>query len=420
MDHTSTPSSTSSQSSSRCSTPEVVELVEKMRNICERLRREGRQVNLVPTMGSLHDGHASLIKTAALTTNSDNHYLVSEQGSSTCHRQDLEATSNTTEPTTDNEDVDQIDGAKETKLAARTDNLTVNKSKKNISVVVSIFVNPVQFNTLDDYNNYPKTFEADLELCRRLGVDYVFMPKHEEMYPHALDDRGNYSTSLSSEMVMLEPPSGYLQHVTIEGKSRPGHFRGMLTIVCKLFNIIQPCNAFFGEKDYEQLILVKQMVKNLNLNIAIVPVATVRHPVDKLPLSSRNVRLTHNERRIAPILYDIIDNTKQVLENDCKLVNPEGHRDIDITIQACMLSVMCLRLTTEESKIFNVDYLELRCAKDLSKINYDKTSCLFDCARGCVLQRPPDMSRVLNTRLLIAVLVGPVRLLDNVEVSLNQ
>jgi len=152
--------------------------------------------------------------------------------------------------------------------------------------VVSIFVNPLQFGPSEDYSRYPRPLEDDLEMCRRNGVDMVFAPSVQEMYP-------------SPQLTTVEV--GRLgEHLC--GKFRPGHFRGVATVVLKLLNIVQPDRAYFGEKDMQQLTIIRRMVSDLNVPTEIVGVPTVREP-DGLALSSRNKYLNAEERKMAPSLY---------------------------------------------------------------------------------------------------------------------
>jgi len=190
----------------------------------KQFKRDGRTVAFVPTMGNLHEGHLTLVKKA--------------------------------------------------------------RELADI-VVVSIFVNPMQFDRADDLNNYPRTLEADLSKLTGEGVELVFTPTPEVMYPDGLD-----------KQTFVEVPG--LSHM-LEGASRPGHFRGVATIVTKLFNIVQPDFACFGEKDFQQLAVIRQMTTDLALDIEIVGVATVRE-MDGLAMSSRNSNLTIDERQRAPVL----------------------------------------------------------------------------------------------------------------------
>ncbi|MGR5118669.1 pantoate--beta-alanine ligase [Vibrio astriarenae] len=187
-------------------------------------KREGRKVAFVPTMGNLHEGHLTLVRKAR-----------------------------------EHADV----------------------------VVVSIFVNPMQFERVDDLTNYPRTMEADLEKLSAEAVDVVFTPTPEMMYPQGLDSHTS-----------VEVPG--LSNI-LEGASRPGHFRGVATVVTKLFNIVQPDVACFGKKDFQQLAVIRKMVEDLAMDIKIVGVATVRE-MDGLAMSSRNNLLTIDERQRAPVL----------------------------------------------------------------------------------------------------------------------
>ncbi len=152
--------------------------------------------------------------------------------------------------------------------------------------VVSIFVNPTQFGPREDFNSYPRPFEQDVALCEKEGVDLVFAPSAGEMYS---PDHATY--------VEVEGLTAGLC-----GQFRPGHFRGVTTVVSKLFNIVEPDTAYFGEKDYQQLIVIKRMVADLNFPVRIVPIPTVRE-ADGLAVSSRNLYLSARERRAAPALY---------------------------------------------------------------------------------------------------------------------
>ncbi|CAH6827191.1 pantothenate synthetase [Vibrio chagasii] len=195
-----------------------------LREQIKQFKRDGRTIAFVPTMGNLHEGHLTLVKKA--------------------------------------------------------------RELADI-VVVSIFVNPMQFDRADDLNNYPRTLEADLSKLTGEGVELVFTPTPEVMYPDGLD-----------KQTFVEVPG--LSHM-LEGASRPGHFRGVATIVTKLFNIVQPDFACFGEKDFQQLAVIRQMTTDLALDIEIVGVATVRE-MDGLAMSSRNSNLTIDERQRAPVL----------------------------------------------------------------------------------------------------------------------
>ena len=198
----------------------------------ERQREMGKKIGFAPTMGALHQGHLSLYKAA---------------------------------------------------------------KKENDEVISSIFVNPTQFNNPDDFQKYPKTLEKDLELLEKAGVDAVYVPNVEEMYPDGLSSKKYDFDGLENEM---------------EGKYRPGHFDGVGTIVEELFRQVQPHNAYFGEKDYQQLAIIKKMVEKTKLPVKIHGVPTLREE-DGLAMSSRNVRLTETQRKEATIIYETLTKVKE-------------------------------------------------------------------------------------------------------------
>ncbi len=170
--------------------------------------------------------------------------------------------------------------------------------RENDIVVASIFVNPLQFDRQDDLEAYPRTMQQDLEICAMAGVDLVFAPASTQLYPH-------------EQLTFVESPalSQYLC-----GEFRPGHFRGVATVVLKLLNIVQPDRAYFGEKDAQQLAVIRRMVADLNVPVTIVPVATVREP-DGLALSSRNKHLTSYQRAIAPALSRALKDAIRSIDN---------------------------------------------------------------------------------------------------------
>jgi pantoate--beta-alanine ligase len=156
-------------------------------------------------------------------------------------------------------------------------------------VVASIFVNPTQFNRAEDLHHYPRTLDQDLDVCRAIGVDLVFAPSAAEMYPQ-------------EPRTWVDVPT-LSEHLC--GPGRPGHFRGVATVVMKLFQIVQPDRAYFGEKDAQQLAIIRRMVKDLDVPVTIVPVPTVREP-DGLAMSSRNLHLTSEERQRAVVLSQVL------------------------------------------------------------------------------------------------------------------
>lgn len=203
---------------------QTFEQISTLREQIKQYRRDGRTIAFVPTMGNLHEGHLTLVRKAR-----------------------------------EHADV----------------------------VVVSIFVNPMQFDRADDLNNYPRTLDEDLSKLNGEGVELVFTPTPAIIYPDGLDKQTFVEVPGLSQM--------------LEGASRPGHFRGVATIVCKLFNIVQPDVACFGEKDFQQLALIRQMVQDLAMDIEIIGVPTVRE-MDGLAMSSRNGLLTVDERQRAPVV----------------------------------------------------------------------------------------------------------------------
>ncbi len=202
---------------------QVIETLEELTRTLEKERATGRQVGLVPTMGALHAGHLALV----------------DRARSACD-----------------------------------------------SVVMTIFVNPLQFDARDDLASYPRDHARDVELARRSGVDYVFLPADQEMYP------GPVLTSVRVSALTEG----------LEGAVRPGHFEGVATVVAKLFAAVGRCRAYFGEKDYQQLLVVRRMAADLSFPVEVVGCETVRER-DGVALSSRNARLTLEQRAAAPVLH---------------------------------------------------------------------------------------------------------------------
>ncbi|MGO2547970.1 pantoate--beta-alanine ligase, partial [Mammaliicoccus vitulinus] len=223
---------------------QVVEYVKDMMDIASTYRSQGKTIGLVPTMGALHDGHLKMMK------------------------QSIE---------------------------------------ENDVTAVSIFVNPLQFGPNEDFDDYPRPFESDLEKLKQIGVDYVFHPTVEEMYPGKL------------EMTITV---GHLAQV-LEGKKRPGHFDGVVTVVNKLFNIVQPTNAYFGKKDAQQLAIIEKMVEEFNHAVHIVPIDIVRE-ADGLAKSSRNIYLTDEERKEAVHLSKSLELAQQLYN--------QGERNSEVLI----------------------------------------------------------------------------------------
>lgn len=265
--------------------------------VSKALRGVGRTIGLVPTMGALHEGHLQIVRQAKRT---------------------------------------------------------------NQVVIVSIFVNPLQFAANEDLDKYPRTLEADLALLRAEGVELVFAPSVAEMYP-------------DGQRTMVQPgPLG----AELEGASRPTHFAGALTVVTKLLQIARAHEAFFGEKDYQQLTLIRQLVRDLDIDVKIVPVATVREP-DGLALSSRNRYLDAAQRESALALSAAL---------------AAGRHAAGLGAEAVLAAA---REVLDAADGVTVDYLELRSAN---------------------LEAAPASG---NARLLVAAKVGATRLIDNAAVVLG-
>ncbi|ENC7698852.1 pantoate--beta-alanine ligase [Escherichia coli] len=280
----------------------IIETLPLLRQQIRRLRMEGKRVALVPTMGNLHDGHMKL-----------------------------------------------VDEAK-----ARAD-----------VVVVSIFVNPMQFDRPEDLARYPRTLQEDCEKLNKRKVDLVFAPSVKEIYPNGTETHTYVDVPGLSTM--------------LEGASRPGHFRGVSTIVSKLFNLVQPDIACFGEKDFQQLALIRKMVADMGFDIEIVG-APIMRAKDGLALSSRNGYLTAEQRKIAPGLYKVLSSIADKLQ--------AGERDLDeiITIAGQELN----------EKGFRADDIQIRDADTLLEVSETSKRAV----------------------ILVAAWLGDARLIDNKMVEL--
>ncbi len=281
----------------------LVKDVEEMKLLSRRWREDGYTIGFVPTMGYLHEGHLSLVRKA---------------------RED------------------------------------------NDKVVVSIFVNPTQFGPNEDYNRYPRDLERDMKLLEPIGVDAVFYPSVEQMYPEG------YRTYV--EVV------GITERLC--GASRPGHFRGVTTVCMKLFNIVMPHRAYFGKKDFQQYVVIKTMVRDLNMDLEIVPMPIVREP-DGLAMSSRNTYLNPEERKAATCLYRSLKRAVELYE--------AGERD-------------AAKIREEVVKVIE--------AEPLAKIDYVEVV-------------DPETFRPVEkvgkgTLVALAVFVGPARLIDNVQLGVDK
>lgn len=277
----------------------ICKSIQEMRAASRAARGQGKRVGLVPTMGALHQGHLSLVRTAR----------------------------------------------------ARCD-----------VVAVSIFVNPTQFGPNEDFARYPRTFERDCELLQKEGADFVFAPSVEEMYH-----------------------SGALTWITVEemsqklcGKSRPGHFRGVTTVVGKLFHIAEPDLAFFGQKDAAQLAIIRRMVRDLDMPVEIVACPIVREP-EGLAMSSRNGYLDPQQRKSALVLSRSLEKVRQAFE--------QGERN------AGRLAALGKDLFATDPSV-RLDYLEIVDPDTLDPVNQIEAPAL----------------------VAVAAFVGPTRLIDNIIV----
>jgi pantoate--beta-alanine ligase len=273
-----------------------------MKQVARQARAEGRRVGLVPTMGALHEGHMTLVRAAMAD----------------CH-----------------------------------------------PVIASIFVNPTQFGPKEDFQKYPRTFESDRARLEEAGVNYLFAPLAEEMYPPGFRTWVNVE-GLSERL---------------EGRVRPGHFRGVTTVVLKLLEITQPQKAYFGRKDAQQARLIQQMARDLHLDSEIVVCPIVREP-DGLAMSSRNAYLSPEERRAATVLYRALNQARQSIER--------GERDA-LRLAAAM------RETIRSEPLAELDYVEVVDAETLEPVTWLRRAC----------------------SVLVAARFGPTRLIDNLIIVDN-
>ena len=280
----------------------IIESLPLLRQHIRRLRQEGKRIALVPTMGNLHDGHMTLVEEA--------------------------------------------------------------KTRADV-VIVSIFVNPMQFDRAEDLANYPRTLQEDCEKLNKRKVDYVFAPAVAEIYPQGTESHTFVDVPGLSTM--------------LEGASRPGHFRGVSTIVSKLFNLIQPDIACFGEKDFQQLALLRKMVADMGYDIEIVGVPIIRAK-DGLALSSRNGYLTADQRKIAPGLYKVLSSVADKLK--------AGERDQD--------EIITLAEQALNEKGFRADDIQIRDADTLLELTENSKRAV----------------------ILMAAWLGKARLIDNQSVEL--
>ena len=280
----------------------IIETLPLLRQQIRRLRMEGKRVALVPTMGNLHDGHMKLVEEA--------------------------------------------------------------KARADV-VIVSIFVNPMQFDRPEDLARYPRTLQEDCEKLNKRKVDLVFAPSVKEIYPNGTETHTYVDVPGLSTM--------------LEGASRPGHFRGVSTIVSKLFNLVQPDIACFGEKDFQQLALIRKMVADMGFDIEIVGVPIMRAK-DGLALSSRNGYLTAEQRKIAPGLYKVLSSIADKLQ--------AGERDLD--------EIIAIAGQELNEKGFRADDIQIRDADTLLEVSENSKRAV----------------------ILVAAWLGDARLIDNKMVEL--
>lgn len=280
----------------------IIRSIEQMSAFSKNMRLRHKTIGFVPTMGALHQGHLSLIRQAC---------------------------------------------------------------RDNDKVVVSIFVNPIQFGPQDDFKKYPRDLRRDARLCKEEGVDIIFYPATEDMYP-----------------------CGYKTYMEVEdlsdvlcGKFRPGHFRGVTTVVLKLFNMVNPDIAYFGQKDAQQAIIIKKMACDLNLGVKIKVMPTVREK-DGLALSSRNVYLSPQERQEAVILFQAL--------NLAKALSKQGNRD-------SLAIIRKMRRLIETKKSARVQYIAIVGSEDLKPVEKIR-------------------ERVL---IALAVWIGKTHLIDNIIINPN-
>jgi pantoate--beta-alanine ligase len=250
--------------------------------------------------------------------------------------------------------------------------------KKADILFVSIFVNPLQFGPNEDFKRYPRNFKRDEKLCLHAGVDYIFYPDVTELYPD------NYSTYIIEE----KASEG------LEGKIRPGHFKGVATIVLKLFNIVQPHFSVFGQKDAQQAVVINKIVEDLNLNTKVIIAPTVREK-DGLAMSSRNIYLTAEQRRDAPFLYKALQYAKRKIE--LVGIHPYGknyNRDVDF------LKKQMYKLIKSRPTVTKIDYISFNNNRTLEQIDS--------------LTQITKKTAILVS---LAVRFGNVRLIDNIVIN---
>ena len=275
---------------------ELIATVKEMQQRSEQLRQEKKTIAFVPTMGYLHEGHLALMREG---------------------------------------------------------------KERGDTLIISIFVNPTQFGPEDDYERYPRDMERDLKLAQKVGVDIVFTPSAQEMYPEG------FQTSVEVERVTQN----------LCGISRPNHFRGVTTVVAKLFNIVKPHLAIFGQKDYQQLVTIKQMVEDLNMDTEVIGIPTVRER-DGLAMSSRNAYLSPQKRKDATGVYRALRKGEELFR--------QGEGDTAAILTA-------VRGIIEEAEPAKIDYVKI-----------------------CDAHTLEDIEAITGEAIIaVAVQIGKTRLIDN-------
>lgn len=278
----------------------VVHQISELKKTIKEKKEKGHSIGFVPTMGFLHEGHLFLLKTAR---------------------------------------------------------------KENDLVVISIFVNPLQFGEGEDLEEYPRDLKKDMELAYEVGCDLIFAPPVQEMYPPG------YATFVDVETLTEN----------LCGATRPGHFQGVTTVVTKLFNLVQPDRAYFGQKDAQQALILKKMVKDLNMNLDLIVLPTVREE-DGLAMSSRNSYLSSQKRREAAILYRSLQQVQEMIA--------EGERDA-ATIKKT------ITMTIENNASAEIDYIEITDTINIKPLAILEGECL----------------------IALAIKFGETRLIDNLLVE---
>ena len=279
----------------------IAETVASLDKLLSKISLEKQKIGFVPTMGALHEGHLSLVRRA---------------------------------------------------------------KAENDKVIVSIFVNPTQFNNPSDLEKYPRMPEEDFKLLQKEGVDVIFFPSEREIYPEGIGNKSSFDF-------------GDLEKV-MEGKFRPGHFKGVAQVVSRLFDIVHPDNAYFGEKDFQQLAIIKELVRQKKFAVKITGCPTMREP-DGLAMSSRNLLLTPEMRKEAPKIFKALSHVRD--HRDKNSLQNLKREAIDII---------------ESNGLLKVEYLEVANAETLQPIE--------------------TWNGKVRLRCLTAVQAGNIRLIDNVEV----